>query len=81
MSRVIIGMDPHKASATTEVVDAHGSCLAAGVRVVDTGQGRMTDATDAHSIAMVALLANAAARTRQAREDTSGRLRSPARPT
>src|SRR3954452_8618191 len=29
--------------------------LAARARVFDTGQGRMTDATDAHSIALVAL--------------------------
>ena len=29
--------------------------LAAGARVSDTGQGRKTDATDAHAIVMVAL--------------------------
>src|SRR3954451_23556587 len=110
--RVVIGVDPHKLSATIEVVDerehllargrfgtdrlgyaamvkyvrgwprrtwaAEGSNgtgrplaqrlladgeqvvdvpakLAARVRVLDTGQGRKTDATDAHSIATVAL--------------------------
>ena len=113
MSRVIIGMDPHKASVTIEVVDERERCLATGrfgtdsrgyqtmlgyvrsqwphrvwavegangtgrpiaqrllaggervwdvpaklaarVRAFDTGQGRKTDATDAHAIAMVAL--------------------------
>jgi len=120
MGRVIIGTDPHKASATIEVVDDRGVCLATGrfgsdtrgyrallgyvrgqwphrswaverangvgrplaarlladgervldvpaklaarVRVFDTGQGRKTDATDAHAIALVAL------RTRGLRE-------------
>jgi transposase len=112
MSRMIIGVDPHKASVTIEVVDQHGMLaatgrfptarggyqalmryvkqwphrtwavegaggagrplalrlvrdgerildvpakLAARVRVFDTGQGRKTDATDAHSIAAVAV--------------------------
>jgi transposase len=112
MSRMIIGVDPHKASVTIEVVDEHGilaatgrfptarggyqaliryvkqwpqrtwavegsggagrplalrlvrdgervldvpAKLAARVRVFDTGQGRKTDATDAHSIAAVAV--------------------------
>jgi len=113
MGRVIIGTDPHKASATIEVIDEDGVCLATGrfgsdtggyrallgyvrgqwrhrtwavegangvgrplaarlladgervldvpaklaarVRVFDTGQGRKTDATDAHAIALVAL--------------------------
>jgi transposase len=112
MSRMIIGVDPHKASVTIEVVDQHGvlaatgrfptarggyqalmryvkqwpqrtwavegaggagrplalrlvrdgervldvpAKLAARVRVFDTGQGRKTDATDAHSIAAVAV--------------------------
>jgi len=120
MGRVIIGTDPHKASATIEVIDEDGVCLATGrfgsdtggyrallgyvrgqwrhrtwavegangvgrplaarlladgervldvpaklaarVRVFDTGQGRKTDATDAHAIALVAL------RTRGLRE-------------
>jgi hypothetical protein len=110
MSRMIIAVDPHKASVTIEVVDQHGMLaatgrlptarggyralmryvkqwlqrlwavegaggtgrplvlrlvrdgervldvpakLAARVRVSDTGQGRKTDATDAHSIAAV----------------------------
>jgi transposase len=113
MSRVIIGMDPHKASATIEVINDQERCLATGrfgtdtcayttmlsyvrgqwphrvwavegaqgtgrpiaqrllaggervwdvpaklaarARAFDTGQGRKTDATDAHSIAVVAL--------------------------
>jgi transposase len=119
MSRMIIGVDPHKASVTIEVVDQHGTLaatgrfptarggyqaliryvrqwpqrvwavegsggagrplalrlvrdgesvvdvpakLAARVRVLDTGRGRKTDATDAHSIAAVAV------RTRGLRE-------------
>ncbi len=112
MGRMIIGVDPHKASITIEVVDQHGTLaatgrfptarggyqalirfvrqwparvwavegtggagrplalrlvrdgervwdvpakLAARVRVFDTGQGRKTDETDAHSIAAVAV--------------------------
>ena len=112
MDRVVIGMDPHKASVTIEARDvrevlrargrfgtdgrsyrqllrfarqwprrtwavegAHGigrpiaarlladgervvdvpAKLAARARVFDTGQGRKTDATDAHAIVMVAL--------------------------
>jgi transposase len=112
MSRMIIGVDPHKASVTIEVVDQHGMLVATGrfptarggyqalmryvkqwprrtwavegaggagrplalrlvrdgervidvpaklaarVRVFDTGQGRKTDATDAHSVAAVAV--------------------------
>lgn len=112
MGRVVIGMDPHKRSATIEVMDeqervigagrfgtdrqGYRALLAAGrrwpervwavegcqgvgrhlaqrlvadhefvldvppklsarVRVFSTGQGRKTDATDAHSIAVVAL--------------------------
>lgn len=113
MGRMIIGVDPHKASVTIEVIDDHGvvaargrfatdntsyhsmlryarqswphrlwavegaggvgrplaqrlvadgeqvvdvpAKLAARARVFDTGQGRKTDATDAHSIAAVAL--------------------------
>lgn len=112
MGRMIIGVDPHKASVTIEVVDQHGTLaatgrfptarggyqalirfvrqwphriwavegtggagrplaqrlvrdgervldvpakLAARVRVLDTGQGRKTDETDAHSIAAVAV--------------------------
>jgi len=112
MPRMIIAVDPHKASVTIEVVDQHGMLaatgrfptarggyqalmkyvkqwptrtwavvgaggvgrplalrlvrdgervldvpakLAARVRVFDTGQGRKTDATDAHSIAAVAV--------------------------
>ena len=111
MSRMIIGVDPHKASVTIEVIDGDGKVaatgrfgtdrgsyrtllryarrwphrvwavegaegagrpltqrlladgervrdvpakLAARVRVFDTGQGRKTDETDAHSIAAVA---------------------------
>src|SRR5215216_3856781 len=113
MGRMIIGVDPHKASVTIEVIDERAvvavSCrfatdntsyhsmlsyarrswphrvwavegaggvgrplaqrlladgehvldvpakLAARVRVFDTGQGRKTDATDAHAIVLVAL--------------------------
>jgi transposase len=112
MDRMIIGVDPHKASVTIEIVDQHGTLaatgrfptarggyqalirfvrqwphrvwavegtggagrplalrlvrdgervldvpakLAARVRVFDTGQGRKTDETDAHSIAAVAV--------------------------
>jgi len=112
MGRMIIAVDPHKASVTIEVIDGDGKVaatgrfgtdarsyrnllryarrwphrmwavegaegagrpftqrlladgekvpdvpakLAARVRVLDTGQGRKTDATDAHSIAAVAL--------------------------
>lgn len=112
MSRMIIAVDPHKASVTIEVVDGDGKVaatgrfatdarsyrsllsyarrwphrvwavegaegagrpltqrlladgervrdvpakLAARVRVLDTGQGRKTDAVDAHSVAAVAL--------------------------
>jgi len=112
MGRMIIGVDPHKASVTIEVVDQHGTLaatgrfptarggyqaliryvrqwptrvwavegtggagrplalrlvrdgervldvpakLAARVRVFDTGQGRKSDETDAHSIAAVAV--------------------------
>lgn len=112
MDRMIIGVDPHKASVTIEVVDRRGTLaatgrfptarggyealmkyvrqwpqrvwavegsggagrplaqrlvgdgervldvpakLAARVRVFDTGQGRKTDETDAHSIAAVAV--------------------------
>ncbi len=112
MDRMIIGVDPHKASVTIEVVDQQGRLaatgrfptarggyqaliryarqwpqrtwavegtggagrplaqrlvhdgervldvpakLAARVRVFDTGQGRKTDETDAHSIAAVAV--------------------------
>src|SRR6266568_5432836 len=114
MSRVVIGMDPHKRSATIEVLDeaehplmagrfgadseGYRLLLAAGrqfperlwavegcggvgrhlaqrlvadgepvvdvpaklsarARVFSTGQGRKTDATDAHSVAVVALRA------------------------
>ncbi len=112
MGRVVIGMDPHKRSATIEVLDERENVLAAGrfgtdrdgyrqllaagrkwpqrvwavegcpgvgrhlaqrlvadgepvvdvpaklsarARVFSTGQGRKTDATDAHSVAVVAL--------------------------
>ena len=112
MGRVVIGVDPHKRSATIEVLDADEQPLAAGryatdrdgyrqmlaagrdfpervwavegcqgigrhvaqrlvadgervldvpaklsarTRVFSTGQGRKTDATDAHSVALVAL--------------------------
>ncbi|MDP9433956.1 MAG: IS110 family transposase [Actinomycetota bacterium] len=112
MARVVIGMDPHKRSATIEVCDEQERVLATGrfgtdregyrqllaagrrwperlwavegcqgvgrhlaqrlvadgepvldvpaklsarVRVFSTGQGRKTDATDAHSVAVVAL--------------------------
>ena len=112
MTQVVIGMDPHKRSATIEVVDERERVLAAGrfgtdregyrqllaagrqyperlwavegcqgvgrhlaqrlvadgepvvdvpsklsarARVFATGQGRKTDATDAHSVAVVAL--------------------------
>ena len=112
MTHVVIGMDPHKRSATIEVVDERERVLAAGrfgtdragyrqllaagrqyperlwavegcqgvgrhlaqrlvadgepvvdvpsklsarARVFATGQGRKTDATDAHSVAVVAL--------------------------
>src|SRR6266498_3126862 len=112
MKHVIIGMDPHKRSATTEVIDGREKVLAKGrfgtgrdgykamlaagrefrdrtwavegcggigrhiaqrlvadgetvldvpaklsarVRVFATGQGRKTDATDAHSVAVAAL--------------------------
>src|SRR3982750_1822353 len=77
MDRVVIGMDPHKASVTIEARDARevlrargrfgtdgrghrqllrfGRESAAAARVFDTGQGRKTDATDAHAIVMVAL--------------------------
>ena len=112
MGRVVIGMDPHKRSATIEVLDARERVLDAGrfstdragyrallsagrrhrervwavegsegagrhlaqrlvgdgehvvdvpaklsarVRVFSTGHGRKTDATDAHSVAIVAL--------------------------
>jgi len=115
MARMIIGVDPHKASVTIEVVDQHGMLaatgrfptarggyqalikyvkqwphrvwavegtggagrplalrlvrdgervldvpakLAARVRVFDTGLGRKTDASDAHSIAAVAVHAH-----------------------
>ena len=108
MSRVVIGMDPHKRSATIEIMagdeavlgggrygtDADGyramlaevrrwperTCigrhitnrlLAGGEQVVDvppklsarmrvfaTGQGRKTDATDAHSVALAATRTN-----------------------
>jgi transposase len=37
------------------VVDVPAKLAAPGVRVSDTGHGRKTDATDAHSIVMVAL--------------------------
>jgi transposase len=113
MAGVIIGVDPHKLSATIEVVDHHGHLLGSGrfttnqagysamrgyvkswpdrvwaiegangagrplaqrlveagervldvpaklaarVRLFDTGHNRKTDALDAHSIAMVAVL-------------------------
>jgi hypothetical protein len=39
---VIIGVDPHKLSATIEVVDQHG-------------HNRKTDAHDAHAVAAVAV--------------------------
>jgi len=112
MAHVVIGMDPHKRSATIEVLDAREKVLSTGrfgtdrdgykellaagrrwpdrlwavegcegvgrhiaqrlvadgepvvdvpaklsarVRVFSTGQGRKTDATDAHSVAVVAL--------------------------
>ena len=112
MGRVVIGMDPHKRSATIEVLDERETVLATGrfgtdrggyrdllaagrqwphrvwavegcegvgrhlaqrlvadgelvvdvpaklsarARVFSTGQGRKTDATDAHSVAVVAL--------------------------
>ena len=112
MDRMIIGVDPHKASVTIEVVDAEGKVAATGtfgtdarqyavmlgyvrqwpervwavegaegagrpltqrllkdgeavrdvpakltarVRVLDTGQGRKTDAVDAHAVTAVAL--------------------------
>lgn len=53
MSTVVIGMDPHKHSATIEVPPK----LSARVRMLATGQGRKTDATDAHSVALVAIMA------------------------
>src|SRR5689334_19717054 len=128
--RVVIGMDPHKRSATIEVIDGHERVLAQGrygtdtdgyqqmlaagrqfprrvwavegcqgigrhvaqrliadgetvvdvpaklsarVRVFSTGQGRKTDATDAHSIAVVA--ARTAALRPVAREDELMALR------
>ncbi len=53
---VVIGMDPHKRSATLaageEVLDVPPK-LSARARVFATGQGRKTDATDAHSVALV----------------------------
>jgi hypothetical protein len=70
MSRVIIGMDPHKRSATIEVMAGNETVLGGGrfgtdvagyrsmlaepprlparTRVLATGQGRKTDAADAH---------------------------------
>ncbi len=128
MSRVIIGMDPHKRSATIEVMTSNETVigggrygtdtagyramlaevrrwlertwavegcqgigrhiasrlLAAGEQVVDvpprlsartrvfaTGQGRKTDATDAHSVALAATDAADKARRRVAAELTS----------
>jgi hypothetical protein len=60
--RVVIGRDPHKRSATIEMMTTNESVVGAGQTVVDvppklsarmrvyaTGQGRQTDATDAHS--------------------------------
>ena len=71
MGRVVVAMDPHKRSATIEVLDADEAVLGSGrfgtdaagyaamklsarARVFATGQGRKTDATDAHSVALVA---------------------------
>jgi transposase len=72
MSQVVIGMDPHKRSATIEGCQGIGRhianrLLADGEHVVDvppklsartrvfaTGQGRKTDATGAHSVALAA---------------------------
>ena len=125
MGRMIIGVDPHKASVTIEVVDPHGvlaatgrfptarggyqalmkyvqqwpartwavegsggagrplavrlvrdgervldvpAKLAARARVLDTGQGRKTDATDAHSIAV---LKTSVATARSVRSDAT----------
>jgi hypothetical protein len=36
MSRVIVGVDPHKKSVTIEVVDGHGTVLARGRYGTDT---------------------------------------------
>jgi hypothetical protein len=42
MSRVVIGMDPHKRSATIEVIDQHENVLAQGRYATDTdGCARM----------------------------------------
>ena len=49
-ARVVIGMDLHKRSVTIEVMAGDETVLA---RVFCTGQGRKTDATDAHSVALV----------------------------
>jgi transposase len=131
MGRVVIGMDPHKRSATIEVLDEQENVLAAGrfgtdrdgyrdllaagrawpqrlwavegcqgvgrhlaqrlvadgepvvdvpaklsarARVFSTGQGRKTDATDAHSIAVVALRTPRLARVRTDDETVALRL-------
>jgi transposase len=66
MGRVIIGIDPHKRSATIEVINDREKVLDQGrsgetvarVRVFDTGQGRKTDPVDAHSVAVAASRAN-----------------------
>ena len=66
MSQVIIGMDPHKRSATIEVMTADESVagggrygtdaagLAAMLAAVRQWPDRKTDATDAHAIALAA---------------------------
>lgn len=54
VSRVVVGMDPHKRTATIEVMAGDVPAkLSARARVFATGQGRTTDATDAHSVALV----------------------------
>ena len=44
MDRVVIGMDPHKRSATIEVIDERERVLAKGRYGTDTGYTRMLEA-------------------------------------
>jgi transposase len=57
MEQVVSGVDPHKLSATIEVVDRHEKLLESGrcTRLFDTGHNRKTDAQDAHAVAAVAV--------------------------